>query len=199
VAAISVAVAPVETLVAIEVAVTEQTPMQPGLWAKLVRIFKHRWMDDRDVRSAIAPELLTQLERYVAASEARHTGEIRICIEAGLPMSYLWRNATPRERAVAMFSKLRVWDTEHNNGVLIYLLLAENAIEIIADRALFMRAGADIWQDIVDRLAAHLKHHDFERGLTQALEEISALLAREFPKGVSSPPRNELPNAPDLR
>ena len=69
----------------------------------------------------------------VAASEKRHSGEIRVCAEAGLPLSYLWRGASARERALAMFGKLRVWDTEHNNGVLIYLLLAEHAIEIVAD------------------------------------------------------------------
>ena len=72
----------------------------------------------------------------MAASERRHSGEIRVCVEAGLPLSYLWRDATARERAVTMFGKLRVWDTEHNNGVLIYLLLAEHAIEIVADRGL---------------------------------------------------------------
>ena len=72
----------------------------------------------------------------MAASERRHSGEIRVCVEAGLPLSYLWRGATARERAVTMFGKLRVWDTEHNNGVLIYLLLAEHRIEIVADRGL---------------------------------------------------------------
>lgn len=133
------------------------------------------------------------------ASEARHSGEIRICIEAGMPMSYLWRDAPPRERAIAMFGKLRVWDTEHNNGVLIYLLLAENAIEIIADRALYATAGAPIWQDILGRLSEHLKRGDFERGLTQALEEISALLVQHFPIQTGQANPNELSNRPDIR
>lgn len=112
---------------------------------RLARMWKHRWMDEADVRRAAPPELLSKLERYVAASEARHSGEIRICIEAGLPMSYLWRDATPRERAIAMFGKLRVWDTQHNNGVLIYLLLAEHAIEIVADRAVSTPVNHDFW------------------------------------------------------
>jgi uncharacterized membrane protein len=172
---------------------------QRSLFAKLIRIWKHRWMDDRDVRRAAPPELLAQLERFTAASETRHSGEIRICIEAGLPMSYLWRDASPRERAVAMFGKLRVWDTEHNNGVLIYLLLAENAIEIIADRALFITAGGTIWQEIVARLSTHLKRGDFERGLTQALEEISAVLVQHFPVDVQQANPNELSNRPDVR
>jgi uncharacterized membrane protein len=166
---------------------------------RLARIWKHRWTDERDVRRAAPPELLAQLERYVAASEARHSGEIRICIEAGLPMSYLWRDASPRERAISMFGKLRVWDTAHNNGVLIYLLLAENAIEIIADRAISMRAGHDFWSSIVAGLSEHLKRGDFERGLTQAVEEISALLVQQFPVTDSDVNPNELSNRPDVR
>ncbi len=79
----------------------------------------------------------------MAASEQRHTGEIRICVEAGLPLSYLWRDAPARASApVMLFGKLRVWDTEHNNGVLIYLLLADHAIEIVADRGIDARVGA---------------------------------------------------------
>jgi uncharacterized membrane protein len=170
-----------------------------SLFAKLARIWKHRWMDERDVRRAVPPELLTKLERFTTASEARHSGEIRICIEAGLPMSYLWRDATPRERAIAMFGKLRVWDTEHNNGVLIYLLLAENAIEIVADRAVSMPANSSFWQETVNKLSVHLKRGDFERGLTQALEEISALLVQHFPLQANQPHQNELSNRPDVR
>ena len=170
-----------------------------GFFKRLARIGRHRWMDDRDVRSAAPPELLQQLERYVAASEARHSGEIRICIEAGLPMSYLWRDASPRERAIAMFGKLRVWDTQHNNGVLIYLLLAENAIEIVADRAISTPATGDFWSKIITTLSEHLKRGDFERGLTQAVEEISSLLVQQFPVQADQANLNELSNRPDVR
>jgi uncharacterized membrane protein len=169
------------------------------LLQRLKRICKHRWMDERDVRRAAPPELLQQLERYVAASEARHSGEIRICIEAGLPMSYLWRDASPRDRAIAMFGKLRVWDTQHNNGVLIYLLLAENAIEIIADRAIATPDNSDFWPKTVAHLSEHLKRGDFERGLTQAVEEISALLVQQFPVQIDQVNPNELSNRPDVR
>jgi uncharacterized membrane protein len=82
----------------------------------------------------------------VARQRRRHSGEIRVCVEAGLPLSYLWRGATARERAVTMFGKLRVWDTEHNNGVLIYLLLAEHAIEIVADRGLARHVPQAQWE-----------------------------------------------------
>ncbi len=168
-------------------------------FSKLTRIWKHRWMDARDVRAAVPPELLLKLERFTQASEARHSGEIRICIEAGLPMSYLWRDASPRERAIAMFGKLRVWDTQHNNGVLIYVLLAERAIEIVADRAVSVPANSAFWQDSVNQLSAHLQRGDFERGLTQALEDISALLVQHFPVDANSANLNELSNRPDLR
>jgi TPM domain len=180
----------------------QETPSQParrGLFAKLVRICKHRWMDERDVRRATPPELLARLERLTAASEERHTGEIRICIEAGLPMSYLWRDATPRERAVAMFGKLHVWDTAQNNGVLIYVLLAERAIEIIADRAVSRAIHPGFWQDAVSQMSQHFKRGDYERGLTQALEEISALLVQQFPADAKQDNLNELTNQPVVR
>jgi uncharacterized membrane protein len=173
--------------------------IQRNFFAKLARIWRHRWMDERDVRRAVPPELLVQLERFTAASEARHSGEIRICIEAGMPMSYLWRDASPRERAISMFGKLRVWDTVHNNGVLIYLLLAERAIEIVADRAISTRANSRFWQEIVSKLSEHLKRDDYERGLTQAMEEISALLVQQFPVGSHITNPNELSNRPDVR
>ena len=103
---------------------------------RLQRIWRHRWFDEADTRRAVPADVLERLGRRVAASERRHSGEVRIYVEGSLPMSYLWAERSPRERAVAMFSKLGVWDTESNNGVLIYLLLAEHAIEIVADRGL---------------------------------------------------------------
>ena len=166
--------------------------------ARLKRIFRHRWLDESDTRRAIPPELVERLARRVAASEKRHSGEVRIFVEAGLPTSYLWRDATPRERAVAMFGKLRVWDTERNNGVLIYLLLAEHAIEIVADRGLNSRVDAAEWQRIVERMGTAFHDGHFEEGLTQALEEVSALLVRHFPASATDEPVNELPDEPVL-
>jgi uncharacterized membrane protein len=175
------------------------TQQPRGFFAKLTRIFKHRWMDERDVRHAVPPELLAQLERFTAASEARHSGEIRVCIEAGMPMSYLWRDASPRERAISMFGKLRVWDTAQNNGVLIYVLLAERAIEIVADRAISTPANSSFWPKTVAQLSEHLKRGDYERGLTQAMEDISALLVQQFPVDAHQANPNELSNRPDVR
>ena len=168
------------------------------MWQKLKRIFKHRWLDEADVRRAVPPELLQHLTRRVAASEQRHTGEVRICVEAGLPMSYLWRGAMARERAVMMFGKLRMWDTEYNNGVLIYLLLADHAIELVADRGLNQHVSVAEWQAMVEHLGAAIRNGRYEDGLTQALEEVSAVLVQHFPLTEGESRRNELPNAPTL-
>src|SRR4029453_15731124 len=166
-------------------------------WRRILgRLLRPRWLDESGVANSVPPALLDRLKRRVAASEKRHSGEIRIYVEAGLPLSYLLREATPRERAVAMFGKLRVWDTEHNNGVLIYLLLAEHAIEIVADRGLSSRVGAGEGQGIVERMGSPFPGGRFEEGLTQALEEASALLVAHFPLAQGEANPNELPDQP---
>lgn len=168
---------------------------------KLLRILKHRWLDRSDTARAVPDDMAERLARRVAASEGRHSGEVRLCIEASLPTSYLWRMsaqhplpAVVRERALAWFGRLRIWDTEHNNGVLVYVLLAEHAIEFVADRALARRVGPAEWQAVVDRLGARLRQGEFEDGLTQALEEVSALLVTHFPAEPGTVRPNELPD-----
>jgi uncharacterized membrane protein len=168
------------------------------MFQKLKRLLHHRWLDDGDTRRAIPSEMVERLMRRVAASEQRHSGEVRICIEASLPSSYIWRGSSARERAVMMFSKLRVWDTAHNNGVLIYLMLAEHAIEIVADRGLNERVSNDQWQAIAQTMSQAFKSKRYEDGLTQALEEVSALLVAHYPVAAGSTRRNELPDAPVL-
>lgn len=163
---------------------------------KFKRIFKHRWLDEGNSNRAVPVDMVERLMRRVAASEQRHSGEIRICVEAGLPLSYLWRDAPARERAITLFGKLRVWDTEWNNGVLIYLLLADHAIEIVADRGLNQRVSDAQWKEIVDALGAAIRAGRYEDGLTQALEEVSAMLVRHFPLMPSDANPNELPNRP---
>ena len=168
----------------------------------LLRFFKHRWMDHSDTLRAVPDDMAERIARRVAASEGRHSGEVRLCVEASLPLSYLWRvgPAAPlaqvvRERAITWFGRLRIWDTEHNNGVLIYVLLAEHAIEFVADRALARRVSPGEWQAIVDGLAVRLRSGEFEDGLTQALEEVSALLVLNFPAEAGAVRPNELPDA----
>jgi len=166
-----------------------------------LRLLKHQWLDRSDTLRAVPDDVAARLERRVAASESRHTGQVRLCVEAALPWTDLLTvssdrplPAVTRERALGWFGRLRVWDTEHNNGVLIYLLLAEHAIEFVADRALARHVSAEQWQAIVDPLAQRLRNGAFEDGLTQALEEVSALLVAHFPAPQDTGKANELPD-----
>jgi uncharacterized membrane protein len=165
---------------------------------KLLRILKHRWTDDGDVARALPPEALQRVQARVAASEKRHSGEIRVCVEPGLPLSYLWRNAGARERAVTMFGNLRVWDTEYNNGVLIYLLLADHRIEILADRGLNRHVDAAQWQRIMETMRQSFRAGQFEAGLNAAVDAVDALLTQHFPLAEGQVNPNELPDAPHL-
>ncbi|MFT3778275.1 MAG: TPM domain-containing protein [Ottowia sp.] len=178
------------------------------MFQTLARLLRHRWLDAADARRAVPPALAERLRRRVAASEQRHTGEVRICVEGGLPASYLWRHVRDRvpmpqvvrERALMMFSKLRVWDTEHNNGVLIYVLLAEHAIELVADRGIDRLVGPAGWQAMALHLGRAIAGGRVEDGLTQALEEVSAALVAHFPQAAgNAAPVNELPDEPVLR
>ena len=170
------------------------------MFKPFARILKHLWLDADDSSRAIPPDMLERLMRRVAASEKRHSGEIRICVEAGLPLSYLWRRASARERAVSLFGKLRIWDTADNNGVLIYLLLADHAIEIVADRGLNTHVTAVHWKALVAHMRGAFRKRRYEEGLTQVLEEISAVLMQHFalPQSSTSTNPNELPDAPLL-
>ena len=166
---------------------------------KLTRILRHRWLDERDASRALGSAALGRIEQRVQQSERGHTGELRVCVEASLPLSYLWRGATARERAVTMFGKLRVWDTEQNNGVLIYLLLAERKIEIVADRGLSREVEEARWQLILNGMAEVFRTGDYEAGLRQAIDAVDDLLRRHFPLAAGAFNSNELPDAPDIR
>jgi hypothetical protein len=163
------------------------------------RLLKHRWFDDTDSRRALPADALARVEARVAASERRHSGEIRICVEAGLPLSYLWKGLSARDRAITLFGKLRVWDTEHNNGVLIYLLLAEHAIEIVADRGIHRQAGPEHWQRLIAPMRQAFAGGRFEDGLNQAIAAIDAVLTEHFALAPGQTNPDELSNRVDLR
>jgi len=163
------------------------------------RLLKHRLVDEDDARRLLGADALMRVEERVAASEKRHSGEIRVVVEAGLPISYLRRGATPRDRAVALFGKLGVWDTERNNGVLVYLLLAERAIEIVADRGLNRHVPASEWAAIAQSMQSAFQERDFEGGLLRAIAAVDSLLVRHFPARPGDHDVNELPDAPLLR
>lgn len=175
--------------------------MHESLMTHGARWWRHRWMHERAAERAVPRAMAEQLQARVRASEARHSGEIVVCVEAALPNSELWRAgreaplpAVIRERALFWFGKLRVWDTEHNNGVLIYLMLAERRIEIVSDRGISRHVHDAHWQAVVQGLGQHLQTGDFDTGLTQALQEVSALLVQHFPLQEGDANPNELSN-----
>lgn len=156
---------------------------------RFLLMLKHRWRDQRDTLRVVPDDMAARLEQQVAQSETRHTGEVRVVIEAALPLSYLWRlgphlslQQAMRQRAMSWFGRLRVWDTEHNNGVMIYLLLAERHIEVVADRGLARHVPDTHWQAVVARLSDQLRSGAFEPGLLAALAEVSAVLEAHFPE-----------------
>ena len=163
------------------------------------RLLKHRLLDEGDAERVLGAGALERITQRVSASERRHSGEIRVCVEAGLPFSYLRRHASARERAVALFGKLRVWDTAANNGVLIYLLLAERAIEIVADRGLLPHVDAATWERIMATMQAAFQEGRFAAGIEQAIDAVDALLVQHFPLAEGAINPNELPDAPVLR
>ena len=169
---------------------------------KLLRLLRHRWVDDSDLRRSLPTDALARITASVAASELRHSGEIRVCVEAGLPLSYLWRGLSARDRAGALFGKLGVWDPAHNTGVLLYLLLAERAIEVVADRGLNAHVNPAQWQAIVNGLSQALRSGQPEAGLLAAVAAVNGLLAQHFaldPSGGGGGDNpNELPDAPLL-
>jgi uncharacterized membrane protein len=163
---------------------------------RILRLLRHRGLDVRDARRVLDDAALERLTAQVRQSESRHGGEIRICVEAGLPLRALWRGTRARERALAVFGELRVWDTEANNGVLIYLLLAEHAIEIVCDRAVARVVTQAQWGTILAGLRQALQGGRFEAGLSEAVSAVDALLTAHFGREPGSPDRNELPDAP---
>ncbi len=174
------------------------------MFKRIITVLRHRWTDDSDVRRSLPPDMLARLAERVSASERMHTGEIRFCIEASLPLTYLWRHLwhgipvseLTRQRATMQFGRMRVWDTESNNGVLIYLLLVERKIELLADRGVNAVVRAEQWQAMVQHMAQTFASGRFEDGLTQALQEVSAPLVQHFPARPGSPNPNELPDHP---
>jgi uncharacterized membrane protein len=170
----------------------------------LLRILRHHWIGESAAQRAVPPALAERLAHQVAESEARHGGEIRLCVEGGLPASYLWRHFWQRtpisalagQRAAMMFAKLRVWDTEANNGVLIYVLLAAHHIEIVADRGITRHVPPAQWQAIIDRLSQSFAQGQIEQGLTQTVTDVGAALERHFALPPGQLKANELPDAP---
>jgi uncharacterized membrane protein len=161
---------------------------------RIKRWVKHLFMPPWAWRRAFPQATLDAIEAAIRSSEASHGGEIRFAIENSLPGNLAWRGMSGRERAIEMFSNLRVWDTEHNSGVLIYLLLADHDIEIVADRGIASQVAPAAWEAVAQTMEAAFRQGEFERGALAGIEEISALLAQNFPPSGHNP--DELANRP---
>jgi uncharacterized membrane protein len=158
----------------------------------IARLIKHRLWDETDAARALDATALARIEERVRQSERHHAGEICVCVEASLPLSYLWRDASSRDRAITQFGKLKVWDTEGNNGVLIYLLLVERKVEIVADRGLNHHVSAAQWQAVLDAMRSDFQAGQFEAGLLKAVDQVDGLLRAHCPLPAGETPVNEL-------
>lgn len=160
----------------------------------LSRLFRHLMSPHWRVRRLFPPAALARIEQAIAQSETRHGGQIRFAVEHALDTVSLLRGLSARERALDVFSALKVWDTEHNNGVLIYLLLADHDVEIIADRGIHGRVGGEGWETICREMENAFREGNFEQGVLGGIERVSSLLAAHYPSGHRG--RNELPDRP---
>jgi uncharacterized membrane protein len=161
-----------------------------GMGRILKHLLEYRWRE----RRIFTPKVLGRIEQAIRAGEATHSGQIRFVVEGALDGRPLFRNQPARERALDVFSQLRIWDTEHNNGVLIYLLLADRDIEIVADRGINGKVGTEGWEKICAVLEKEFRAGLFEYGVIKGIQEVSRVLAQHFPKEPGS--TNELPDAP---
>ena len=160
----------------------------------LARALKHLFAAPWTVRRAFPPESLDRIGAAIKSSEQRHRGEIRFAIEGALEFVPVARGLNPRERALQAFSLLRVWDTEENSGVLIYVQLVDRDIEIVADRGIAARIAQPEWNAICSRMETAFGAGRFEEGALAGISEVSALLERHFPAGSSNV--DELPDRP---
>jgi uncharacterized membrane protein len=160
------------------------------------RLFKHLASTHWQVRRAFPAAAMTEIAAAIRESETCHLGEIRFVVEGALEFSSLLHNQTARERALEVFSLLRVWDTEHNNGILIYLLFADRDVEIIADRGIDARVGAAEWEGIGRAMEEHFRRREFVQGVKAGIQAIDRHLSRHFPAAGTNP--NELPDQPTV-
>jgi uncharacterized membrane protein len=153
-------------------------------------LVEHHWR----VRRVFPREVLGQIEQAIKAGEATHSGQVRFVVEGALDGRPLFKGQSARARALDIFSQLRIWDTAHNNGVLIYLLLADRDVEIVADRGIDAHVGAAGWDKICKAMEVDFRNGNFSGGVIKGIAAVSHELARYFPKQGAGP--NELPDTP---
>ncbi|GAB7524139.1 TPM domain-containing protein [Paraburkholderia sp. 2C] len=160
----------------------------------LKRIFRHLLMTRWRVRRAFSARVLSAIGGAIRESHRTHAGQVRFVVEGALDSADLFDGLTARERAIDVFSQLRVWDTEHNNGILIYLLLADRDVEIVADRGIDARVSGEEWEAVCRMMEADFRCGKYQPGAIHGIEQVSALLNAHFP--TRTPPREDLPSFP---
>jgi uncharacterized membrane protein len=160
----------------------------------LRRVLKHLAMPEWAVKRAFPAAAMRAIEKTIGEEERRHEGQLRFAVETSLPLGELLLGVGSRERAVGWFGRLGVWDTQHNAGVLIYVLLADRRVELVADRGIHSKVGTNAWEAICGEMQQEFARGQFERGAVIGLRAVSDLLAEHFPP--SGERRNELPDKP---
>jgi uncharacterized membrane protein len=163
---------------------------------KLTRLARHVLTTRWSTRQHFPRAVRDAIEKAIGECEQRHGGEIRFVIETAFDLPELWRGLAPRTRALQIFGQFGVWDTAHNNGVLIYVLIADHDVEIVADRGIAQHISAAEWQAVCRQMEAHYQAGRFREGSIAGVEGVGALLGRHFPGRRHSD--NELPNQPVL-
>ena len=158
------------------------------------RIVRHLLVTDGQVKKAFPLSALNKIEQAIKASESAHVGEIRFAVEGALDGAPLFGGQSARERAIDLFSQLRVWDTQHNSGVLIYLLLADRDVEIVADRGIDAVVGSQAWTEVCHQMEAAFRQSDFEGGVVSGVQAVTQHLVKHFPADGQN--RNELADTP---
>lgn len=172
--------------------------------SSIARFFKHLFSNPWQVRHHFSTQALQHIETAITESETKHTGEIRFVVEAGLHPYEILSKKMPRARGVELFGRLNIWDTENNNGVLIYLLLADRDVEIVADRGIDKHIGYDNWDMICHEMEVLFRRGEFEAGVLLGIEKVNAALEQYFPiadiqnkrKRAVQRKKNELPDKP---
>ena len=158
------------------------------------RILRHLVMTHWQVNRAFPRQTLIAIEQAIRASDTAHVGELRFVVEGALHSTPLFKGQSARERAIEVFSQLRVWDTEHNNGLLIYLLLADRAVEIVADRGIHSKVGSHEWEDICHKMETAFKQAHYAEGVVSGIQAVTQHLTKHFPASAAG--ANELPDKP---
>jgi uncharacterized membrane protein len=164
-------------------------------FSKPLRLGRHFVTDHHSARRRFSPHALQRIQDAIAAGERLHAGQIRFVVEGSLPLTQIMHGLKPRERALELFGRLGVWDTEHNSGVLVYVLLADKDVEIVADRGINRKIPQETWQVICRAMESAFRDGRFEDGAITGIDAISELLTQHFPRDSSSGP-NELPDQP---